>query len=161
MLIFIYQAVKEQTLWVLSQNLKKRGINTACLWLYNLIEMIEHAAVCWIGEDMRWNELWWELTTKSCVLILPWPCAECTENTVCGAKDNTAAFVLKENNTADDAALCHRCSPRSHVSFCGVTRPDKVALCSSHVMMSPYTVYRALQKYSNSFLILYSHYVRL
>ena len=71
---------------------------------------------------------------QSRMLILPWPCAECGGNGVCGAKDNTAAFVLEENNTADDAALCcrHRCCcrhrPRSHVSLCQVTRPDKVAI---------------------------------
>lgn len=64
------------------------------------------------------------------MLILPWPCAECGGNSVCGAKDNTAAFVLEENNTADDAALCCCCRhPRSHVSLCQVTRPDKVAYC--------------------------------
>lgn len=40
-----------------------------------------------------------------------------------GAKDNTAAFVLAENNTADDAAaaLCRcRRHPRLHVSLCQV-----------------------------------------
>lgn len=66
---------------------------------------------------------------QSRMLILPWPCAECGGNGVCGAKDNTAAFVLEENNTADDAALCCCCRPRSHVSLCQVTRPDKVAYC--------------------------------
>lgn len=68
---------------------------------------------------------------QSRMLILPWPCAECGGNGVCGAKDNTAAFVLEENNTADDAALCCccRCRPRSHVALCQVTRPDKVAYC--------------------------------
>ena len=74
----------------------------------------------------------------STMLILPWPCVECGGNGVCWAKDNTAAFVLEENNTADDAAaLCRRRRhrrPRSHVSLCQVTRPDKVACCKVHTI---------------------------
>lgn len=53
---------------------------------------------------------------QSRMLIPPWPCAECGGNSVCGAKDNTAAFVPEENNTADDAALCRGRRPRSHAS---------------------------------------------
>lgn len=57
---------------------------------------------------------------QSHVLILPWPCAECVGNGNCWTTDNTAAFVLAENNTADDAALFRRWHPRLHVSLCQV-----------------------------------------
>lgn len=95
----------------------------------------------------RWCVWYWRGHALKCIvlginhqsrmLILPWPCAECGGNGVCGAKDNTAAFVLEENNTADDAALCCCCRPRSHASLCQVTRPDKVAYCKAQAVRCP------------------------
>lgn len=107
-------------------------INTARTFRSKLTDMpAEHAVVCvwyWRGHALKCIVL--GINHQSRMLIPPWPCAECGGNDVCGAKDNTAAFVLQENNTADDAAaLCHCCRPRSHVSLCQVTRPDKVAYC--------------------------------
>lgn len=103
--------------------------NTACLLRYALTDMMTGTLVSIALRGRALKCIVLGINQQSCMLILPWPCAECVENSVCGAKDNTAAFVLKENNTADDAALCRCSCPRSHVSFCQVTRPDKVAYC--------------------------------
>lgn len=103
--------------------------NTECLLRYTLTDIMASTLVSIALRGCVLKCIVLGINQQSSMLILPWPCAECVENSVCGAKDNTAAFVLKENNTADDAALCRRCCPRSHVSFCQVTRPDKVAYC--------------------------------
>lgn len=113
--------------------------------------------MCGIGGDMHWKCIVLGINHQSGMLILPWPCAECGGNGVCGAKDNTAAFVPEENNTADDAALCRRrcrrCRPRSHVSLCQVTRPDKVAYCKRYrrsdvlIRLYAFIVYALLRRF--------------
>lgn len=92
---------------------------------------------------------------QSHMLILPWPCAACGGNNVCGAKDNSAAFVLAENNTADDAAaLCYRCChPRSHVALSNITRPDNIGYCKDAAGLMHSFVFTLYMHYCGSQLL--------